>query len=41
MLRCARSGEELDYIQLSGAVRRGKRVSKLEPLRPRNARQSQ
>ncbi len=35
MLRCVRSGEELAYIRLSGAVHRGKRVPKLEPLRSR------
>lgn len=35
MLRCVQSREELAYIQLSGAVHRGKRVPKLEPLRSR------
>jgi hypothetical protein len=32
MLRCARSREELNYIAVQGAMRRGKRVPKLEPL---------
>lgn len=32
MLRCARAGEELRYIQLLGANRRGKRPPKLPPL---------
>ncbi|MDP9113702.1 MAG: hypothetical protein M3O20_08475 [Acidobacteriota bacterium] len=33
MLRRAQSGEELSYIGLSGAIRRGRRPAKLEPLR--------
>jgi hypothetical protein len=32
MLRCVRSREELTYMRLAGAVRRGRRVPKLEPL---------
>lgn len=32
MLRCAQSGEELDYVPIVGAVRTGKRPPKLEPL---------
>jgi hypothetical protein len=32
MLRCAQSGEELDYAPIAGAVRTGKRPPKLEPL---------
>jgi hypothetical protein len=33
MLRCARDGNELEYISVAGAVRRGKRPPKLVPLR--------
>ena len=33
MLRAARSGEELSYVPVLGAVRRGKRPPKLIPLR--------
>lgn len=33
MLRCVRDGEELEYISIAGAVRRGARPPKLEPLR--------
>jgi hypothetical protein len=33
MLRCVRNGEELEYISIAGAVRRGTRPPKLEPLR--------
>ena len=33
MLRCARAGQELDYVPLDGALRRGSRPPKLE--RPR------
>ena len=33
MLRCAHSGEELSYVALSGAIRRGRRPAKLEPWR--------
>ena len=32
MLRCVRSGEELAYVPLAGAVRHGQRPPKLEPL---------
>jgi hypothetical protein len=32
MLRCARSGVELDYVPVSGAVRHGPRPEKLPPL---------
>jgi hypothetical protein len=32
MLRCAASGEELDYVPLAGAIRQGKRPPRLEPL---------
>jgi hypothetical protein len=31
MLRCAASGEELDYIPVAGAIRQGKRPAKLDP----------
>jgi hypothetical protein len=33
MLRCADSGEELSYVSLRGAIRRGRRPPKLESLR--------
>lgn len=33
MLRCAREGRPLEYVPVSGAVRRGPRPPKLEPLR--------
>ena len=33
MLRCVRNGEELEYMSIAGAVRRGTRPPKLEPLR--------
>jgi len=33
MLRCASDGNELEYIPVAGAVRRGKRPPKLVPLR--------
>ncbi|HSJ10627.1 MAG TPA: hypothetical protein VK928_11965 [Longimicrobiales bacterium] len=33
MLRCVESGEELDYVPVAGAVRRGARPPKLEPRR--------
>lgn len=33
MLRRAHSGEELSYVALSGAIRRGRRPAKLEPWR--------
>lgn len=32
MLRCAASGEELDYVPLAGAIRQGKRPPRLDPL---------
>ena len=32
MLRCAASGEELDYIPVAGAIRQGKRPPRLDPL---------
>jgi hypothetical protein len=32
MLRCARSGEELNYVPVEGAVRHGKRPPKLTPI---------
>jgi hypothetical protein len=34
MLRCARSGEELPYVPVKGAVRHGARPPKLTPVRP-------
>jgi hypothetical protein len=37
MLRCARSGVELDYVPVSGAVRHGPRPEKLPPLPRRPA----
>lgn len=33
LLRCARDGQELDYIPIAGAVRRGKRPPRLERQR--------
>ena len=33
MLRCARSGEELPYVAVEGAVRHGKRPPKLTPIK--------
>jgi hypothetical protein len=33
MLRCVESGEELTYVPIAGAARRGKRPPKLAPLR--------
>ena len=33
MLRCVLNGQELDYVSIAGAVRRGSRPPKLEPLR--------
>lgn len=35
LLRSARDGRELSYVPVEGAVRRGKRPPKLEPIRPR------
>jgi hypothetical protein len=37
MLRCADSGNELKYVPVAGAVRRGPRPPKLAPLRPASA----
>lgn len=31
MLRCVRDGQELEYVAVAGAVRRGKRPPKLQP----------
>jgi hypothetical protein len=33
MLRCAASGQELDYVPVAGATRRGSRPPRLKPLR--------
>jgi hypothetical protein len=33
MLRCVRNGIELDYVPVAGAVRRGQRPPKLEPIK--------
>jgi hypothetical protein len=33
MLRCVRSGEELPYVPVEGAVRHGKRPPKLIPIK--------
>ena len=33
MLRCIQNGQELEYVSFAGAVRRGARPPKLEPLR--------
>jgi hypothetical protein len=33
MLRCVTSGQELDYIPVSGAIRNGKRPPRLEPIK--------
>jgi len=33
MLRCVQSGEELAYVPIDGAVRKGKRPPKLKPIR--------
>jgi hypothetical protein len=35
MLRCVTDGLELEYVPIDGAVRRGTRPPRLEPLRPR------
>jgi hypothetical protein len=35
MLRCVQSGEELTYVGIKGAARRGSRPAKLEPLQKR------
>ena len=35
LLRSAREGHELGYVPVAGAVRRGKRPPKLEPVRPK------
>jgi hypothetical protein len=33
LLRCVRDAHELRYVPVAGAIRRGKRPPKLEPLR--------
>ena len=33
LLRCARSGEELTYLPVQGAVRHGPRPPKLTPIK--------
>ena len=33
LLRCAREGRELDYVPVEGAMRRGSRPPRLEPIR--------
>jgi hypothetical protein len=33
MLRCARSGEELPYVPVQGAVRHGPRPARLTPIK--------
>jgi hypothetical protein len=38
LLRSAREGRELEYTSVAGAVRRGKRPPKLEPIARRNTR---
>ena len=38
MLRCVDSGDELAYVPVEGAVRRGPRPPKLSPLKPQNVR---
>jgi hypothetical protein len=38
MLRCVSAGEELEYVPLAGAVRRGQRPPRLEPLSARGAK---
>jgi hypothetical protein len=38
LLRQAREGRELDYVPVGGAVRRGQRPPKLEPIRRQRAR---
>jgi hypothetical protein len=40
MLRRVESGEELTYVPINGAARRGKRPPKLEPVRKNAKRQS-
>jgi hypothetical protein len=32
MLRCVRTGVELDYVPVSGAIRRGSRAPRLQPV---------
>ena len=32
LLRCVLSGDELDYAPIAGAVRKGRRPPRLEPL---------
>jgi hypothetical protein len=38
MLRCVDRGEELTYVPINGAARRGKRPPKLEPIRRKPAK---
>jgi hypothetical protein len=33
MLRCVAAGLELEYVPVAGAIRRGQRPPKLEPLK--------
>jgi hypothetical protein len=33
MLRCVEAGQELTYVPIAGATRRGKRPPKLEPVK--------
>jgi hypothetical protein len=35
LLRCVTSAEELDYVPVAGAIRRGGRPPRLEPIRKR------
>ena len=37
LLRSAREGRELEYVPVEGAVRRGSRPPRLEPIRPRRS----
>jgi hypothetical protein len=39
MLRCAQAAQELSYIPVQGAVRRGRRPAKLEPLKNKRSGQ--
>jgi hypothetical protein len=38
MLRCVEDRQPLEYVPVAGALRRGKRPPRLEPLRQRRAR---
>ena len=38
MLRCVDSGDELEYVPIEGAVRRGRRPPKLTPLKAQTVR---